>query len=54
VGEAKALAMVTEIPQAILDNRALPDWGEPENPLRRRTWTERLPMPKTKYLVKVK
>jgi protein-tyrosine phosphatase len=54
VGEAKALAMVTEIPRAILENRALPDWGEPENPLRRKTWTERLPMPKTKYLVKIK
>ena len=26
--------MVTEIPRAILDNKALPDWGEPENPLR--------------------
>jgi protein-tyrosine phosphatase len=42
VGEAKARAMVTEIPRAILDNKALPDWGEPENPLRRRTWTQRL------------
>ena len=27
VGEAKARAMVTEVPQAILDNKALPDWG---------------------------
>ncbi len=42
VGESKAVAMVTEIPQAILDNKALPDWGEPENPLRRKTWTQRL------------
>jgi protein-tyrosine phosphatase len=42
VGEAKARAMVTEIPRAILDNKALPDWGEPENPLRRKTWTQRL------------
>ncbi len=42
VGDAKAIAMVTEIPQAILENRALPDWGEPENPLRKKTWTERL------------
>jgi hypothetical protein len=42
VGESKARAMVTEIPQAILDNKALPDWGEPENPLRRKTWTQRL------------
>ncbi len=54
VGEAKAMAMVTEIPQAILDNQALPDWGEPENPLRRKTWTERLPMPKKSFLVKIK
>jgi protein-tyrosine phosphatase len=42
VGEAKARAMVTEIPRAILDNKALPDWGEPENPLRHKTWTQRL------------
>jgi protein-tyrosine phosphatase len=42
VGERKARAMVTEIPQAILDNKALPDWGEPENPLLRKTWTQRL------------
>jgi len=42
VGESKARAMVTEIPRAILENRALPDWGEPENPLRRKTWTQRL------------
>ncbi len=42
VGESKARAMVTEIPRAILDNKALPDWGEPENPLVRKTWTQRL------------
>jgi protein-tyrosine phosphatase len=54
VGEAKALAMVTEIPQAILENRALPDWGEPENPMRRKTWTQRLPMPKKQFLVKIR
>jgi protein-tyrosine phosphatase len=42
VGEQKARAMVTEIPRAILDNKALPDWGEPQNPLRRHTWTRRL------------
>jgi protein-tyrosine phosphatase len=42
VGETKARAMVTEVPRAILDNKALPDWGEPENPLRRKTWTQRL------------
>lgn len=42
VGESKARAMVTEVPRAILENRALPDWGEPQNPLRHRTWTRRL------------
>jgi len=42
VGESKARAMVTEIPQAILENKALPDWGEPVDPLRRKTWTQRL------------
>jgi len=42
VGESKAKAMVTEVPRAILDNKALPDWGEPENPLQRKTWTQRL------------
>jgi protein-tyrosine phosphatase len=42
VGEAKARAMVTEVPQAILDNKALPDWGEPQNPLARQSWTRRL------------
>jgi len=42
VGESKAKAMVTEIPRAILENRALPDWGEPVDPLRRKTWTQRL------------
>ena len=42
VGMEKAWAMVTEVPQAILDNAALPDWGEPGNPLHRKTWTQRL------------
>jgi protein-tyrosine phosphatase len=32
VGEKKALAMVTEIPQAILDNEVIPNYGEPVNP----------------------
>ena len=54
VGEAKAVAMVTEVPQAILENRALPDWGEPENPLKRKTWSQRLPMPKKSFLVKIR
>jgi len=42
VGESKARAMVEEVPRAILENRALPDWGEPVDPLRHRTWTQRL------------
>jgi protein-tyrosine phosphatase len=60
VGESKARAMVTEIPRAILDNRALPDWGEPENPLRHKTWTQRLlgmprrPGQRAKTILKVK
>ncbi len=55
VGDARALAMVTDIPRAILENSTLPpDWGEPENPLRRKTWTERLPRPRKSFLVKIK
>jgi protein-tyrosine phosphatase len=42
VGESKARAMVNEIPRAILENKALPDWGEPRNPLNRESWTRRL------------
>ncbi len=34
--------MVTEVPRAILDNKALPDWGEPQNPEGRKSWTRRL------------
>ncbi len=43
VGREKALAMVTDIPRAILDNAPIPDWGVPENPARKRKWTLRLP-----------
>lgn len=35
IGEEKALAMVTDIPQAILDNQAIPEYGEPVNPEQR-------------------
>jgi len=42
VGEEKASAMVTEIPQAILNNEAIPNWGEPENPEKKK-WTIRIP-----------
>ncbi len=38
VGEEKAMAMVTEIPQAILDNKAIPGYGDPVNPETKRTW----------------
>jgi len=34
VGDDKARAMVTEIPQAVLDNECVPDYGEPINPVR--------------------
>jgi len=43
VGPEKSRAMVTEIPQAILENRAVPDYGEPENPERRRKWVIKMP-----------
>jgi protein-tyrosine phosphatase len=44
VGEEKAGAMVEDIPQAILSDSGLPDWGEPENPLKqRKQWKIRLP-----------
>jgi protein-tyrosine phosphatase len=32
LGAEKAMAMVTEIPQAILDNKDIPEYGEPLNP----------------------
>ncbi|MFC2165965.1 tyrosine-protein phosphatase [Acidobacteriota bacterium] len=41
VGEEKAEAMVTTIPQAILDNKAIPDYGEPQNPVKKR-WRGKL------------
>jgi len=36
VGREKAEAMVTAIPQALLDNKEIPDWGEPINPVKRK------------------
>jgi protein-tyrosine phosphatase len=53
-GEAKALAMVTEIPQAILDNRPLPDWGEPVKPGRRKTWPRLFGRSKKKFLANLR
>lgn len=41
VGAKKAVAMVNEIPQAILDNQAIPNYGDPINPKRRR-WKTRI------------
>ena len=46
-GKARAEAMVTEIPQAILDNEEIGEWGEPENPAKgRKSWMIRLPWKK--------
>ena len=46
-GKAKAEAMVTDIPQAILDDREIGDWDEPTDPARsRKTWMVRLPWKK--------
>jgi protein-tyrosine phosphatase len=38
VGEKKATAMVTAIPQAILDNKEIPDCEEPVDPTKKRGW----------------
>jgi len=43
IGDGKATAMVTSIPQAILDNKGIRDWGEPENPALKKKWTVKLP-----------
>ena len=43
VGREKAEAMVTMIPQAILDNKTIPDFGEPNNPVRKKKWMIRVP-----------
>jgi protein-tyrosine phosphatase len=50
VGDGKAVAMVTEIPAAILGNKVIPDWGEPRHPLIKKTWTERLFRSRTRSL----
>jgi protein-tyrosine phosphatase len=43
VGRARAAIMVNEIPQAILDDESLPDWGEPINPLgSKKRWSFRI------------
>jgi len=38
VGEAKAEAMVTAVPRAILDDDEIGDWGDPIDPSRGKTW----------------
>ncbi|MGB8952077.1 MAG: CpsB/CapC family capsule biosynthesis tyrosine phosphatase [Candidatus Aminicenantales bacterium] len=43
VGNEKAMAMVTSIPQAILDNRDISDWDEPISPHPKRKWSIKLP-----------
>jgi protein-tyrosine phosphatase len=43
VGDKKATAMVTSIPQAILDNQAIGDWGEPVLPAKEKKWSIKLP-----------
>jgi protein-tyrosine phosphatase len=43
VGDAKATAMVTSIPQAILDNQGIGDWGEPALPGKEKKWSIKLP-----------
>jgi protein-tyrosine phosphatase len=43
VGDKKAMAMVTSIPQAILDNQPIGDWGEPVLPAKAKQWKIKLP-----------
>jgi len=44
VGKEKAEAMVTAIPEAILENRAIGEWGEPVNPEKKhKKWTIHIP-----------
>jgi protein-tyrosine phosphatase len=44
VGKEKAAAMVEEIPRAILADAGIPEWGEPESPLKnRKSWAIKLP-----------
>jgi protein-tyrosine phosphatase len=43
IGEAKATAMVTTIPQAILDNDDIGDWGDPVSPGREKKWIVKFP-----------
>lgn len=47
VGDEKAMAMVTSIPQAILDNEGMPDYGEPINPVIKKKWMVKIPGIKT-------
>ena len=38
VGEEKARAMVTSVPEAILKNECIPDLGDPFDPIRKKKW----------------
>jgi protein-tyrosine phosphatase len=47
VGKEKAEAMVTAIPEAILENKAVGNWGDPKNPEKEhKKWTIRIPWKK--------
>lgn len=43
IGDEKALAMVSSIPQAILENKGIVNWGEPINPVKKKKWAIKLP-----------
>jgi protein-tyrosine phosphatase len=44
VGKEKAAAMADEIPRAILADAGIPEWGEPESPVKdRKSWSIKLP-----------
>jgi hypothetical protein len=42
VGAERALTMVNKIPQAILDNHLIPDYGDPTNPEKKGKWRIRI------------
>lgn len=45
VGKDKAEAMVTSIPEAILEDREIGDWGDPQNPYDdQKKWTIKIPL----------
>jgi len=49
VGKEKSEAMVTAIPEAILENKAVGNWGDPKNPEKEhKPWTIRIPWKRRK------